>query len=261
MAYFGADLVGNFLERLPDSIDRTSSFENDGSSRSRLVLELSLGALVDVTDEVVDRSLELLARSELMGCKGDALAVLSRNAHDRQCRAATNRLRTGGRRGTIAGSVTIDAVGGSNGRLLAPGRSNRNLSTGLDGTESREGLLRRGVEGGLLGRRRTISLLLASGLLAERRIRLGGGRRRMGDVFLIGDVLDGDMVIFVLLHQLLRRGETLGSRAGGCFGCHVCSVDRCELTNGCCVDGGRRSLKLCSHCCSRRCEFTWWVVW
>jgi hypothetical protein len=140
--------------------------------------------------------------------------VLSGDVHAGQSRAATHR-----RRGTVAGGVAIRAVGSDSSRLLAPGGRD-SLSTGLDRAKSWEGLLGRGVKGRLLRRRSIVGLLLASSLLAQRRIgRLGGRGCGMGEVFLIRNVLDSDVVV-VLLHQLLCWGKSLRGRAGGCFGRH-----------------------------------------
>jgi hypothetical protein len=217
MTYLGANLICDLLESLPHSLDRAGRFEDDSSTRSRFVLELSLGALVDVTDDFIHGLLELRARSELVGRKGDAFRVLARNVHAWKSRTATD-----GQRGAIASCIAIGAVGDDRSGLLTPGGRDRSLSTGLNRTKSWEGLLRRGVQGRLLGSRGIIRLLLAGSLLAQRRIRgrVGRGRGRgMSDVFLIRDVLDSDVMI-MLLHQLLGWGKTLSGRAGDCFGCH-----------------------------------------
>ena len=57
-----SNIVGNILERLADSIDGTSSFEDDTATGTSLPLELGLGAPVNVTNELVHGLLELLAR-------------------------------------------------------------------------------------------------------------------------------------------------------------------------------------------------------
>lgn len=199
MTYLGADLVGDFLESLPHRFNRTGGLE-DESSLALLVVELGLGAPVDIADDLVDGLLQLTAGGDLVGSEGDALGVFAGDVHGREGGATA-----GSRWGRRA---AIDAVGGDRGRLLAPGGRDRSLSA-LGGTESREGLLRRRVEGRLLGGR-----LLASCLLAE----LGRG---VGKLILVGDVLDSDMVIFdsMILHEPLRRGQTV-VRGSNLLRCH-----------------------------------------
>ena len=210
MAYLGADFIGDFLESLPDSFNRTGGLE-DESSLALFVVELGLGAPVDIADNLVDGLLQLTTGSDLVGGERDAFSVLAGDVHGREGGA------TGG--SGLGGRAAIDTVGGDSGRLLAPGRSNRRLSARLDGTESREGLLGLSVQSRLLGGSRSVvGLLLAGGLLAERSSGVGG--RSMGEFVLVGDVLDGDMVVGMFLHKLLRRGQALGGRASNCFRCH-----------------------------------------
>jgi hypothetical protein len=202
---------------LPHRFNRTGGLE-DKCSLTLLVVELGLGAPVDIADNLIDGLLQLTTRSDLVGSERNALRVLAGDVHGWESRA------TGGNRLGRAICRAIGAVGGDRRRLLAPGRRNGSLSSRLDGAESREGLLGLSVERGLLrGGRRVLGLLLASSLLAERSsgigIRLGGGRR-MGEVLLVGHVLDSDMVVGMFLHKLLRRGQTLGGRASDCFRCH-----------------------------------------
>jgi hypothetical protein len=53
----------------------------------------------------------------------------------------------------------------------------------------------------------------------------------MGEILLVDNVLDRDMVI-VLLHKFLGRGETLARAAGNnSLGCH-CQSGPFELTKG-----------------------------
>lgn len=68
----------------------------------------------------------------------------------------------------------------------------------------------------------------------------------MSDVLLVGNVLDGDVVV-VLLHQLLRGGQALGGGAGDCFGCHVQCSRPFRVDQRCSVDGGCEELELGSH--------------
>lgn len=220
MTYLGADFICDFLERLPDSFNRAGGLE-DESAGCLLVLELGLGTPVDVTDDFVDGLLQLRASGDLVGSERDALRVLAGDVHGRKGGATANGHR--GRR-AIAGSGAIDAVGGNRGGLLAPGGRDSSLGARLDGAEGWEGLLRRRVQRRLLGGSRSgIGLLLASSLVAQssRAIvgRLGRGRR-MSDILLVDHVFDGDMVVGVFLHELLRWGQALGGRAGDCFRCH-----------------------------------------
>jgi hypothetical protein len=243
IAYLASDFVGNLLKRLPHRLDGTSGLEDDLTVGASLLLEPSLGAPVDVADDLTHGLLKLLTRRQLGGGEGDALGVLAGEVHSGDGRAADGRARGG--RSTRVG---IAAVGrGHAGRLLAPGRDS-SLGARLDRPKSREGLLGLGVERRLLrGGSGLFSLLLAGGLLAH------GGRGRVCNVLLVDHILDGDVVVVVrvLLHQLLRRGETLGGRAGSCFGCHVFRINRFELTKGLCVDGGWSSLAVRSQCNGR----------
>src|SRR5690242_1625250 len=180
--YFASDLVGNFLERLPHSVHRTGGLEDDLSMGAGLLLESSLGAPVDVADDLANRLLELLAGRQLRSRERDALGVLSGEIHGCDSWAANSRTRRGGcARGAIGTIGRRDSSG-----LLAPGRD-RSLSARLDRTESWEGFLRLCVQGGLLGSsNRLLGLLLAGSLLAQRSVRGGGSRRgRVCDILLI----------------------------------------------------------------------------
>lgn len=140
---------------------------------SSLLLEPSLGAPVDIADDLGNGLLELLAWRQLRGRERDALGVLAGKIHG--CNRGAADSRAGGSR---SAGVAVGAIGvGRDGNgLLAPG-GDRSLRARLDGTESREGLLRLGVEGRLLGGRGwLLGLLLASSLLAQR----GIGRGRLG---------------------------------------------------------------------------------
>jgi hypothetical protein len=54
--------------------------------------------------------------------------------------------------------------------------------------------------------------------------------------------------VVVLLHQLLCRGETLGGRAGSCFGSHFQNKPFRGNQRVYCVDGGWRGLSVRGHC-------------
>jgi hypothetical protein len=146
--------------------------------------------------------------------------VLARNVHRGESWTAAGRSRSRGGSNRGAVGSTIDTVRGDGSGLLVPGGRNRSLTTGLRRAKGWESLLGGRVQGRLLERRGVVGLLLASGLLAQRRIGSFGGGRRMGDVFLVRDVLNSDVVL-VLLHQLLRRGKPRRGRAGSGFGCHI----------------------------------------
>jgi hypothetical protein len=203
---------------LTSRLDGTSGLKED-ATRTLLVLDLGLGAPVDVADDVVDRLLHLGTRRELVEGKVDALLVLARDVHGRQGRATGTRSRGVG--SIVGWRAAIDAVGGDRGRLLAPGGCDRSLSARLDGTKGWEGLLRRSVQSRLLGRGRSIlGLLLAGRLVAEGSRGISRGSR-VSELVLVGNVLHSDVVVvLLLLHEPLRRGEAIRGRAGDDFGCH-----------------------------------------
>jgi hypothetical protein len=82
VAYLGADFIGDFLESLPDSFNRTGGLK-DESSLALLVVELGLGAPVDIANNLVDGLLQLTTGSDLVGSKRDAFSVLAGDVHGR----------------------------------------------------------------------------------------------------------------------------------------------------------------------------------
>ena len=165
-----ADLVGDFLERNPDSICRAGTLEQEAAIGSTLHLNLGLTSLVDVPDNLRHRLLQLVSRLEHVRVQDNALRLATRKAHlglsalRRNGRARSLDTR-GGRRSTrsaIAGEWDVQAIGGTVGSLadgsrLARPHGWRSGSRSLGTAKSREEFLGLGIE---------LVLALASRLLA-----------------------------------------------------------------------------------------------
>jgi hypothetical protein len=187
----GANLVGDVLERNSDGVGRASALEHQSAIGSVLHFHLGLAPLVDLSDDLRDRLLQLVPRFEHARVEHDLLRLATGKAHLRLAalRGHARSLNTGGRRGSarrpIAGERNVQAVGraigsfADGGRLARPhgGSSRRG---GLGTTESREKLL---------GLRVELVLTLARGLLASSFGRdVGVGSRSVGAGGVLGDV-------------------------------------------------------------------------
>ena len=155
----GANLVGDLLERNPDSICRSGALEQKTTVGSALHLNLGLAPLVDVPDDLRDGLLQLVSRLEHVGVQDDALGLATGKAHlglpalrrNSRARSLDTRVGRGSARSAIAGERDVQAIGGTVGSLADGGRLARphgrgSRSRGLGTAKSREEFLGLGVK-------------------------------------------------------------------------------------------------------------------
>jgi hypothetical protein len=76
VTYSRAELTSDLLQCLANVVgSRTGSSESVGTAGTLAHLDLGLGALVDVAEDLRDRLLEVLGLGELRGSEGDGLGV------------------------------------------------------------------------------------------------------------------------------------------------------------------------------------------
>jgi hypothetical protein len=126
----GANLVGDVLERNSDGIGRASTFEHQSAIGSVLHFHLGLAPLVDLSDDLGDRLLQLVPRFEHARVENDLLRLAAGKAHLRlaalrghsRSRSLNTRGRRRSARRSIAGERNVQAIGRTIGSFADSGR-------------------------------------------------------------------------------------------------------------------------------------------
>jgi hypothetical protein len=233
VTYSGTKLASNFLQSLANVVgSRTSGSESVGTASALAHLDLGLGALVDVAEDLCERLLEVLGLGDLGGSERDGLSVTAgkRNATEAGGRSGSSEARgrsRAARRSVVGDLAVVKTVCiGDGSRLLGPWRRTGRRAR-LGGAERGEQLLGLRVEDRRLLGSRSGSRLGSGGGgggrgTSRRRSSGRGRRRRVDDVLLVNDLLDRGLVVVVLLGQTLGGRQAVGRRAseGGSLRCH-----------------------------------------
>jgi hypothetical protein len=130
MTYSGTKLASNFLQSLADVVgSRTSGSESVGTASALAHLDLGLGALVDVAEDLIERLLEVLRLGNLGRSEGDGLGVTAgqRDAAEASGgRSGSSEARgrsRAARRGVVGDLAVLKTICvGDGSRLLGPWR-------------------------------------------------------------------------------------------------------------------------------------------
>lgn len=197
-------MLHELLESLLSSLLRTNGLEALATSASRDGLDLGTGRTIDVLDNLVQGTLQLVARLHVLGLEEEGLDMAARQGDRGDRRFSGGGSNARGGRGNRGGAV--GRSGGMAVRLVAVDvpLGNGLGGLGLGAAELGEQLPRLGVQrlGGGGG-----CLLLLSGCLVGRGRSVGGEVRLQ---VLVDDILDGDVVALSGLRMLLL--ELLGDR-------------------------------------------------